>query len=208
MIRTIISVRRRQDFESVDLEVPAEISIKKLSSYLSKALTARDQRLGKTIIENGLPLSYTLYNETTDQTLQSGDTLARANVWDGASLVIEAFSAAHLVSAGKSQSCYALNSSSIVLGRHDQINTEPSTITTDDTFLDLSSEAGAEHISRSHAEIFYNKGQWQLRHISATNDTLYNGQELLSTDCMTLTEGDLIELGPVELVFRVGHADV
>jgi PPM family protein phosphatase len=59
-------------------------------------------------------------------------------------------------------------------------------------------------VSRTHATLVFEKGNWVLRNNSSTNPTVHNGRTLESmAEESPLRDGDLIEVGDVRLVFRM-----
>lgn len=58
-------------------------------------------------------------------------------------------------------------------------------------------------VSRLHARMSFDDGQWTLENLSATNPTVLNGEALTNDGARrTLREGDRIEMGEVVFVFR------
>ena len=55
------------------------------------------------------------------------------------------------------------------------------------------------NVSRTHAELTYNGGEWVIRDLNSTNGTLVNDVDV---DEAALRDGDLITLGLVTLEFR------
>lgn len=62
----------------------------------------------------------------------------------------------------------------------------------------------AGSVSREHARLFFENGQWRITNLSNTNPTLVNGETLGdgTRDYRWLTDGDTIELGEMILRFR------
>ncbi len=56
-----------------------------------------------------------------------------------------------------------------------------------------------DDISRRHAEVRYEAGQYRIRDLGSTNGTFVNGEEVVGS--RILTPGDRIELGSCELTF-------
>ena len=64
-------------------------------------------------------------------------------------------------------------------------------------------QLASQTVSRRHAMMSYIRGQWCIANLSETNPLRVNGDELpLGADAIALCEGDLIELGEVQLRFR------
>ena len=60
----------------------------------------------------------------------------------------------------------------------------------------------AQEVSRRHAQIAPDAGGWTLRDLDSTNGVLLNGRPLGVP--ARLSDGDVIEIGSVELIFEVG----
>lgn len=92
-----------------------------------------------------------------------------------------------------------LSAPRLVVGRFD-----PSTGPVD---IDVSGMTGAEHISRRHAEIFFEQGCWHVRDLGSTNGVFIKvaGASSYSPrlqEPSTLNDGDEIAFGNVVFVFR------
>jgi hypothetical protein len=75
--------------------------------------------------------------------------------------------------------------------------------------IDVSTLAGAEHISRRHAEMFFADGVWQVRDLGSTNGVFIKaaGQAAFSPRLQApyrLNNGDEIAFGNMILVFQAG----
>ncbi len=75
--------------------------------------------------------------------------------------------------------------------------------------IDVSTLAGAEHISRRHAEMFFAEGAWQVRDLGSTNGVFIKaaGQAAFSPRLQApyrLNNGDEIAFGNMILVFQAG----
>ncbi|MHB1225667.1 MAG: FHA domain-containing protein [Gemmatimonadaceae bacterium] len=57
-------------------------------------------------------------------------------------------------------------------------------------------------VSRRHATMLYAGSVWSIANLSETNPVRVNGTELRETDIVSLSEGDLIEMGDLVLRFR------
>jgi hypothetical protein len=61
-------------------------------------------------------------------------------------------------------------------------------------------------VSRLHARLCYEDRSWRIINLSVTNPVRINGRELnLPEEAVTLTDGDRIQLGEVELCYRDGR---
>jgi pSer/pThr/pTyr-binding forkhead associated (FHA) protein len=84
----------------------------------------------------------------------------------------------------------------VVIGREDAV----SNIFPD---VDLTPHAGEEGgVSRMHARIFVENGQYMLEDENSTNFTFLNRQKLTAKTPMTLHDNDEIKLGRVLLRFK------
>jgi hypothetical protein len=61
----------------------------------------------------------------------------------------------------------------------------------------------SQRVSRQHAEVFWNSGFPVLRNLSSSNPTKVNGR---SIDEHELRDGDEVQIGPYQLVYRVLRA--
>ncbi|MBA4159763.1 MAG: FHA domain-containing protein [Gemmatimonadetes bacterium] len=61
----------------------------------------------------------------------------------------------------------------------------------------------APTVSREHAHMRYDGGEWRIANLSSTNPVVVNGEELNGGgDARPLHEGDRIEMGEIAFVFR------
>jgi len=188
MLRVIVNVRHDLDPGEADLEVPAEVKAVELDRLVS--LARQWDKNG-----DGQELRHSIYVESLARFLQSYETLAKANVWDGAQLRFDTFTAAYFRTSADRK--YPLYRASVTLGR---ANLEEE----DDAFINLVGEPQTQTISRRHAQVFYTKGQWQIVHLSQTNETSFEQQILTFGDRLTLVEGSQLQLGAVKLSFHFG----
>ncbi|HUX85521.1 MAG TPA: FHA domain-containing protein [Chloroflexota bacterium] len=92
----------------------------------------------------------------------------------------------------------ALPSDNALVGRH----SDDGSFTPD---IDLAVVEGGRTVSRRHARIRRENGQWYLVvEAGTTNRTVVAGRELTADEQVPLNDGDAICLGKVELVFRKG----
>jgi len=76
----------------------------------------------------------------------------------------------------------------IVIGRQDPTVEPPG--------LDLTPFGAQEHgVSRHHARISYNDGQYTIEDLGSYNDTLLNGSRLLPGQQYPLKHGDVLQFG-------------
>lgn len=64
-------------------------------------------------------------------------------------------------------------------------------------------QLASQTVSRRHAVMSYARGGWSIANLSETNPLRVNGDEMApGADALVLHDGDLIELGEVQLRFR------
>ena len=103
---------------------------------------------------------------------------------------------AELIAGNKTR--LALPSENSLLGRH----SDDGSFTPD---IDLADLEGGRTVSRRHARISRQNGQWYLVvEAGTTNRTVVAGRELTASETAELNDGDIICLGKVELVFQKG----
>lgn len=67
-------------------------------------------------------------------------------------------------------------------------------------------QLAAATVSRMHARIRYENGNWHIANLSATNPVRLNGREIPPTQEIALVDGDRIELGEVVLSYFDGRS--
>jgi pSer/pThr/pTyr-binding forkhead associated (FHA) protein len=101
---------------------------------------------------------------------------------------------AELIAGGQTR--LAIPSDNTLVGRH----SDDGSFTPD---IDLADLEGGRTVSRRHARIMRQNGQWYLTvETGTTNRTVVAGRELIAKEQVLLSDGDTICLGKVELVFR------
>jgi len=151
---------------------------------------------------NGHTLRHSIFADPPGRVLNIQETLADAEVWDGSSLMLQPILAAYFESPSGKQ--YSLYQERVRIGRASRNKPEKP----DDGLIDLNQEERGTTVSRDHARVFYTKGQWQVVHYSQTNETALNGQVLSFDDRMALRDGDVLEVGAVQLIFHLGMPTV
>ncbi len=190
MLRIQVHILDEKQNPPFDLEVPAEIPVLELDRLVSVAL-------GWDVDASGQVQRHMMRSLTTSRVLHSWESLADAQVWDGTTLHFITILAAYVIMPSGKQ--IPLLQNSVLIGRStDNAMTNP------DEMLDLASEAEGNTVSRQHARLSYARGQWQLAHLSQTNQTRVNDQLIDSDVRMALRPGDRIEVGGVELQFHHG----
>lgn len=192
MLRVTVEVRAGQTGGPVDLELPAELPAAELSRLIGAALKLDSDPFGRA-------LRYEILASPPGRTLASWQSLAEAAVWDGATLTLTPLLAAYFESA---QAAYPLYLRTVTLGRAEAAASG----LPDDALVQLNGEAQGHTVSRRHAQMIFGQNQWQLLHLSRTNQTAVNGQALAHDLRLALREGDVVELGGVALTFHFGFA--
>ena len=191
MLRVQLHILDEKQDPPFDVEVPANIPIVELDRLVSSAL-------GWDVDPNGQAQRHMVRTLLPDRLLHSRESLADAQVWDGATLRLVTMLAAYLVTPSGMQ--IALLHNPVLIGRGADV-----TALHPDETIDLSGEANGGTVSRQHVRLSYARGQWQLSHLSRTNQTRVNDQLIESDVRMALRSGDRIEIGGVELHFHLGY---
>lgn len=191
MLRVIVHIQSNHSSHSADLEIPAEVPAEELSQLIARAMEWTQD-------SNERTLRHSIFADPPGRILNIQETLADAEVWDGSSLTLQAILAAYFESSGGKQ--YPLYRDRVRIGRASRNQSERQ----NDDLIDLSQEERGLTVSHDHARVFYTKGQWQIVHYSQTNETALNGQVLSFDDRMALRDGDVVEVGAVQLIFHLG----
>ncbi len=191
MLRVIVEVQIAGQPHAQDLEVPADLPTAELGLLIGKALDANRDAFGR-------DLRYIVHLLPEDRRMRSDESLEAAEAWDGHTLVLTPIVAAWLT--GDSGLDYTLYVDELTLGRADPAQV----YTRNDALISLHEEPARAHVSRAHARLFCQDGQWQLLHLSQTNPSTVNGHPLSATINTTLRDGDRIELGSAGLTFHLG----
>ncbi len=68
--------------------------------------------------------------------------------------------------------------------------------------IDLSSHGGGQAgVSRIHARLMTQEGQWYLEDLNSTNGTILNGQTVSPGQLVALKDGDMIQFGSLSVTF-------
>jgi uncharacterized ubiquitin-like protein YukD len=211
MRSVIITLHSPSHRGTLDLELPAEVPVQNLLPALVGALQL------PTSDGRGWPIGYQLVYEAQKRALYDREMLMDAGVVTGDVLTLTssaapmpgvstAASAAHpgpsVVLRCASGAVIALDNfgkTELVLGRFDTRRGHAPDI-------DLSEEPGGETVSRSHALLRRQGGQWTLEAVSTKNVTQVGGTSLVPGQSCPLKSRDVIKLGAVELMFEVGRA--
>ena len=82
MQRVIVTVKRHDEAQVRDLEVPAEVEAEQLAEMIARALRWDSDQAGQ-------PIRYEIMAEPPGRILHPHESLADAGVWDGAWLVFQ-----------------------------------------------------------------------------------------------------------------------
>jgi hypothetical protein len=190
MLRVIVYVRLAESNEGKDLEVPAEIPATELARLIAQALGFL--QMSTTVTQ------YNIYVEPLGRILQPEEKLIDASVWDGATLSLHSYPAAYFVA--NSGRRYPCTQPEMWIGRT-VADSQQQTPTLH--WLDLSEEPEGKTVSRRHARLFCNAGQWWLTASAQTmNSILHNGQALTPDKPQVLQGGDTVQFGGVVLQFQ------
>lgn len=198
MWRVIVHVKHQRQQSGVDVELPAEIPLQHLAGLLSDALQWND-------IMANQQANYIVREMFSGKSLALQSSLAELRLWDGTHLLFEPITnsessdprvpPAFLVS--ESGHRYSLFRPLHRLGR------SSSSGRSDTDLIDLKPEPQSQTVSRHHADICHEQGNWILRCLpSVQNPTLCNNVPLTPSQSYTLTDGDWIQLAAVKLKFR------
>lgn len=209
MTRVIVYVKREDEVKGRDLEVSAEISMDELSSLIARALHWEDHPSEQTF-------DYTVYATPLNRRLDPRETLAQADVWDGSTLVLsviekrdrngEAKQSTVIPQAlleSESSKRYYLTGHRFILGRHSF------TAQSEDRaeLIDFSAEPHGRTISRRHALLEYEDGEWWITPIhQKQNQTILDGKKLHTGQRYKLKEGARLQLGQVRILFQTNLA--
>jgi hypothetical protein len=60
-------------------------------------------------------------------------------------------------------------------------------------------------VAELHCEVYYEKGQWFILHVSGTNGTFLNGKELFHKEPRTLRDGDHLRISSLPFIISIKH---
>jgi hypothetical protein len=197
MLRTLVNLRRQDEAQGRDLELPGELPVGDLAGLVAQAL--------------GWPAPACLRVEARwdggcARALGCAETLASAGIWDGSCLVLERAakeppsecteSAALWSDSGK---MYLLSCPQMILGRGRPSGPSPGA-----EFIDLGGESVGDTVSRSHARVRLVEGRWVLSTMpESRNLTAVNGSPLGAGEDRGLSNGDRITMGGVSLTLTL-----
>jgi|GEM_PF-5812671 len=187
-MRTIVSVEFPGRDDLIDLEVPAHIASGRLSELIAYAVSPES-----------IPESlFSIFVESHGITLSRNQSLADADVWDGAKIVLRPVQNAAMLIARISGAKYPLLYSEIYVGRAPQ---SPANRLQSAT-IDISSEPTSQTVSRQHACIRCHQTIWTIEHLpQAANPTWVNDTELTTSSPVSLQSGSIVRFGDLEFVF-------
>ena len=173
----------------MDLELPADLKIGDLIPILVQALElpAQDQ--------HGKALIYQLRTLPRHTQLSKDKTLYQEYVDTGAKLVLgpDSISSATIRTAlGQTFNLDTMGKTAYVLGRSSGMHIPD---------IDLAREQDGDTVSRTHARLQRQGLYWYIVHLSQSNDTTVNGQQLAPNQPLRLESGNEIQVGQVRLTF-------
>jgi len=196
--RITVCVRSSSRDPGRDVEVPAEVGSCELAEMLAIALIDG-------VTEADAAGRYGLAVLPSKRELLPNQSLADAEVWDGADLVlvkkeyapIASMTGAYLESETGAR--YALSGRGVWIGG----GRAARRVDEESGFVDLSGEPEGRTVSRQHAFLSRDGQVWRLAaHASASNPTCVNGEAVPAGHSVTLRDGDVVQLGAVRLRFR------
>jgi uncharacterized ubiquitin-like protein YukD len=195
---------------TLDLELPAEVSLQNLLPELARVL-----QLPLTD-GAGQPISYQLAHQARGRSLGENETLQSAGIVTGDVLsLVSAVSPSGAVPAGASGGHWGASAllrcasgkvialdnfgeTRLTIGRYDaRTGKSPE--------IDLSEEPDGNTVSRAHALICKQGNEWTLVPLSPRNPTRVGNADLVPGKSWPLKTGDVITLGAVRLVFETAR---
>jgi uncharacterized ubiquitin-like protein YukD len=189
-----------------DLELPGDIPIRGLAPSIAYAMKHPD------LPTTDAPVRFVLKNQLSGEVLSSDRTLEAAGVVHGDHLLLMVkpipvkvvgeegpppFGGPGFISYdGK---MFPFRGKAVVVGRVDPAAGIVGTVLGVD-LTDLDS-ADAPSVSRRHARLFLQRGQWLLEDLRSTNGTAVNDQWLDAGERVALRDGDEVRFGDVTLAF-------
>lgn len=210
MQSVVVTMHMPDSGGAIDLELPGDIEVQRLLPGLLRAL-----RL-PTTDQTGHRIIYRLIHERRRRPLRPAESLIDAGIHTGDFLTLQGSAkggkvhwqrrgsypsrSSTLLRSSASGRVFALDNhgkQDLKIGRYDARTGEHPDI-------DLSREPNGNTISRPHALLRKQRGQWMLIPISTKNPTAVDGNQILHHQPYPLQPGNIITLGGVELVFEVG----
>jgi hypothetical protein len=189
-----------------DLELPGDIPIRGLAPSIAYAIQHPD------LPDPDTPVRFVLKHQQSGEVLSPDRTLEASGVVHGDQLLLmvkaipvrvvgaEApppFGGPGFISAGGKT--YPFRGKAVVVGRVDPAAGIVGTVLgVDLTELD---SVEAPSVSRRHARIFLQHGDWLLEDLRSTNGTAVNEQWLDAGERVALRDGDEVRFGDVTLAF-------
>ncbi|HLB65294.1 MAG TPA: FHA domain-containing protein [Anaerolineales bacterium] len=189
-----------------DLELPGDIPIRGLAPSIAYAIQHPD------LPDPDIPVRFVLKHQLSGEVLSPDRTLEAAGVVHGDQLLlmVKPISVKVVGGAGpppfggpgfisSESKTFPFRGKAVVVGRVDAAAGIVRTVLGVD-LTDLDS-AGAPSVSRRHARIFLQHGEWLLEDLRSTNGTAVNEQWLDAGERVALRDGDEVRFGDVTLVF-------
>ncbi len=198
MWRVIVHVKHQQQ-SGVDVEVPAEIPLQHLAGLLTEALQWNSSGVNQ-------QANYIVQEIFSGTSLPLQSSFAELGLWDGTHLLFEQIINNDSVTVPCVQPAFLVSESgrrySLFHPVH-RLGRSPSSGSNDAGLIDLKPEPQSQTVSRHHADICYEQGNWVLRCLpNAQNPTLCNNSPLTASQSYALADGDWIQLAAVKLRFQ------
>jgi uncharacterized ubiquitin-like protein YukD len=193
MENTVVVTMKGKGFNPPrDLGLPTFIPVTTITSLLFKTLDiAREINANR--------ISYAI--ENTDKIIRPQQTLGEAGVMMGDILVIQNFTPEKISEPAllsPSGDVFKLSGLTSLVGRSD----ERRGIVAD---VDLGSVDKELSVSRRHAQIYREGGDFWVRDLNSSNGTWINGERMNPELPQLIEHGDSIRFGDIELTFFVGE---
>jgi uncharacterized ubiquitin-like protein YukD len=189
-----------------DLELPGDVPIKSLAAPIARAIQHPD------LPGDDTEVRYVLKHQPSGEVLPQDHSLEAAGVVHGDRLLLmvkpisvrvvgaeapSAFSGPGLVAPnGRS---FLFRGKAVLVGRADPASGVVATVLGVD-LTDLDS-VDAPSVSRRHARLSYQRGEWLMEDLRSTNGSAVNDRWLEPGERAPLRDGDEVRFGDVELVF-------
>lgn len=199
MWRVIVHVKHQRQQSGVDVEVPAEIPLQHLAGLLTEALHWNDSSANQ-------QANYIVREMFSGKSLSLQSSLAELGLWDGTHLLFEPIINNEPLTDPRVQPAFLVSQSghrySLIYPVH-RLGRSSSSGRSDTNLIDLRPEPQSQTVSRHHADICYEQGNWILRCLpNVRNPTLCNNVPLAPSQSYSLVDGDWIQLAAVKLRFQ------
>ncbi len=187
-----------------DLELPGDVAIRALAPAIASAIQHPDLPAG------GDPVRFVLKHQGSGEVLPPDRTLEAVGVVHGDSLLLMVktvpvkvigeegpppFGGPGLISSeGRS---YSLRGKSVLVGRVDRVAGIVRVV----LGVDLTDLDPSASVSRRHARVFLQRGDWLVEDLRSTNGTAVNDRWLEPGERVRLRDGDSVRFGDVVMAF-------